>query len=335
MTYSKQNIDSFSKSFPCLPKKDIDYLFNYLTGNDPANTWDKHHEDYRHNEFQPYLFFNHCCYVPYEKYERKGNADYYGDALEYYRQSGIKREPINGVKGVHHMFRLPYVRFDLDFVYDGFHAIMNLVTNIIHNWKGERIYLTDYHKKTNTHFNLSIYNNENKTNRMFWFLNNDEKFRIESIINEILIPSGLSNEFQLTHPFTRSDQVRGIGKIQVLTVCMEMIVTIANFPNPYKKFYVWLSEDINSLLSPVFKSLDEIDKLYFRILEIMVLYQGLFPDTESKLINHQIICIVMHLKISGSLRNTWTIPGERALKTVKDFVPEGGKSFDLQTIRNY
>lgn len=335
MNYSKTSKDLFSKSFPCLSEdKDIDFLYNYLSGKDAVNTWEKYHEDYNHAEFQQYLFFNHCCYVPYEEYKRKCNVDYYEDALIYFSQEG-KKEPINGVKGVHHMFRLPYVRFDLDFVYDGFHAIMNLATNIIQNWKGERAYLNDYHLQTSTHFNLNIYKIDDKTQRMFWFLSNQERYTIESIINEILIPVGLSNEFQLTHLFTRTDQLRGIAKIQIVTVCMKMIVSIAKFPIPYKKFYVWLSEDINSLLSPVFKSLNDIDILYFRILEIMVLYQGLFPDTESKFINHQIICIIMHLKISGSLRNTWTIPGERALSTVKDFVPDGGRSFDLQTIKNY
>ncbi len=67
----------------------------------------------------------------------------------------------------------------------------------------------------------------------------------------------------------------------------------------------------------------------------MVIYQGLLPETESKFINHQLICLIKHMKICGSLRNVWTLSGERALSKIKKFIPEGGQSFDLQTITNY
>jgi len=170
---------------------------------------------------------------------------------------------------------------------------------------------------------------------MFWFINNKEKNVIDNIIQEILIPYGISNEFQLSYPFQRTDMLRGISKIQFITVCMKLIVTIKKFKTPYKKFFVWLSEDLNLLLSPIFYSDREVDELYLRLLEIMVLYQGLLPETESKFINHQIVCIIYHIKVGGSVRNLWTIPGERALSSIKKFIPEGGRSFDLQTILNY
>jgi hypothetical protein len=161
MDYNKLSESTFSKSFTCLTnEQDIKFLYSYLLGKDLNNTWDKYHNDYNHEEFKSFLFYNHCCYLPEEKYGRKTNADYYGNYIKFIENGG--KDPVNGVKGLHHLFRLPYVMFESDFTFDAFHAISNLCYNVILNWKGERNYLIDYHKQTNTHFNLFFHSEDEK-----------------------------------------------------------------------------------------------------------------------------------------------------------------------------
>jgi hypothetical protein len=154
------------------------------------------------------------------------------------------------------------------------------------------------------------------------------------------IPSGCSSQFQASFIFQQTGYLHGLGKIQTITVLMPLITTIlckdALYSDAaYWAFYNMLSSDMIDLMSPVFRSDFEIDELFHKILELIVVHEGLFPITESLICWHQLLDIVFHIKNMGPIRGWWEFVGERALSTIKKDVPHGGTSFDKVIIRLY
>jgi len=114
--------------------------------------WKLLHINYLFIAFKNDLWYHNCDYRPKQRFERKSNQEYVENGKE-----AIKRgEPYNGVKGVWAMAELPYVNIENQLCWGPFHSLMNVASNIIENWKGERIHsktkdIIDYCKLTGTH----------------------------------------------------------------------------------------------------------------------------------------------------------------------------------------
>ena len=67
--------------------------------------------------------------IPSRRYE-------YIDAYEMKKQFNKKEH--NGVKGLWHENILPNVDVETDLMWDPFHVLSNIASNIIQNWKSER-----------------------------------------------------------------------------------------------------------------------------------------------------------------------------------------------------
>jgi hypothetical protein len=96
-----------------------------------------------------------------------------------------------------------------------------------------------------------------------------------------------------------------------------------------------LYEDMNQVMSPVFKTEDDVTLLQNKILELIILGQGLFPPSEFRLIHHQLYCISKYIDIGGSIKNYWGISGERIMGVIRKCVPQGGSAFDYTAISKY
>jgi hypothetical protein len=139
--------------------------------------------------------------------------------------------------------------------------------------------------------------------------------------------------------FQQTGYLHGIGKIQVITVLMPLICTVleleaTNTNKAYLTFYMMLSSDINDILSPKFEDDAQIDTLYLRIVETLVVHEGLYPITETLIHWHQLMDIVQHIKKCGPLRCWWEFNGERSLADLKKEVPEGGASYDKTVMKS-
>jgi hypothetical protein len=114
--------------------------------------WKLHHIGYKFTAFQNDLWYHNCDYRPKQRFERKSNREYIENGNE-----AIKRnKPYNGVKGVWAMAELPYANIENQLCWGPFHSLMNVASNIIDNWKGERINsktidIINYCKLTGTH----------------------------------------------------------------------------------------------------------------------------------------------------------------------------------------
>jgi hypothetical protein len=89
----------------------------------------------------------------------------------------------------------------------------------------------------------------------------------------------------------------------MLTILMPLIMSYAaSMDIAYKKFFLMLSEDIITLLSPCFAVL-EIDDLHMKLIETMAIKEGLFPIYDTTLAaSHQLIDLPQYIKKFGIIK---------------------------------
>jgi len=142
--------------FHVCDNKNINHIAQYLYK--PKEKWKLHHINYKFIGFENDLWYHNCDYRPKQRFERKSNREYVENGNE-----AIKRnKPYNGVKGVWAMAELSYANIENQLCWGPFHSLMNVASNIIDNWKGERIHsktkdIIDYCKLTGTHPMLYAY----------------------------------------------------------------------------------------------------------------------------------------------------------------------------------
>jgi hypothetical protein len=308
------------------------YVQEFMKGLKGPSDWiwynDKVTSKFNYQQFSKCPMYAHCNYKDQIIYERTSTECYYN---LYSNGSTV-------VKDIWHLHRLKYVDLATDICWDPFHTIFNFMKAILLNWKKDRInkYPIDYCIDNNMHYYLYARTKPNKN--IPWLIDETSKDQIEACISEILIPSGLSNEFQFsnTEMFSQSGMLRSTSVIQIGTVLMKLILTIHPFPSKeYRYFYWMVYENLNQLMSPVFKTEKSIHNLQNKILELICLSQGLFPPSESRLIHHQLYCLSNYLITGGSITNFWSVSGERMMKALKICVPDGGAKFDYTTVKKY
>jgi hypothetical protein len=174
----------------------------------PSNNWVWYHTEHDYRIFKDDLHYHHSDYRPKVAYERKTNKQYLklGELARENCKNNPKLEKhskhVNGVKGTWAMAELDYVDIETDVCWGGMHALMNVATNMIENWKGERItksstHMIEYCRLTGTHPDLyrlfEVYVDKKKTKTKTvsvdyykWEISNDVQDKV--IPNKILKP---------------------------------------------------------------------------------------------------------------------------------------------------
>jgi hypothetical protein len=333
-----RDINIFKKEMCCLKNlNEVNTLFNFFSSND-FYLWYHGLDKFNYKAFNEKLWYNYCNYIEQTKYERKTTNEYYSN-YEYCIDN--KLEAYKGVKDIWHLYRLNYANVSTDLCWDPFHCVSNIIKSIVANWRDNRFdkYPIEYCKKNEMHNYLYVNNEHNIGKNCPWFINANTRNLVDSCIFEMLVPSGLSDDFQFKHTnlFAQFGHLRGTSVIQIGTVLMKLILTLvgSQFPEQYRLYYLMLYEDLNLFMSPVFKNKQSIEDLKNKVLELITLGQGLFPPSEFRLIHHQLYCISNHLEQGGSVKNFWAISGERIMGFIKNCVPIGGPAYDLTAIRKY
>lgn len=110
---------------------------------------------------------------------------------------------------------------------------------------------------------------------------------------------------------------------------------IAQIDGGIKCFLDIISSDLNDLLAPTFPDPSWFDALHIRVVETVGTNESAFPDSESTLLWHQLVHFAKHIPQMGPLAGWWCFSGERAMSSVKDFVPEGGQSMEKVVMNNF
>jgi hypothetical protein len=332
------------KPIKCCSLEEYNFLSNFFVSRN--KDFEFEHLKYFHPEdFENDLWFHHADFRTQTKHKRKTNQEY---KEAYEMKIKLNEKEYNGVKGYWHEHVLPNVNIETDLMWDPFHVLSNIASNILQNWKSERFSekITKYNKKINIFPGLN-YIEGNKVGKKvldtgskakYWFIDKSYFNELDAIINSLVIPSGFSDEFQCRNVFERSGFLNGSAKIQLLTVLMPLIMYHCKLKNiikiSYVKFFLCVCFDINSLMSPVFEN-QNIKELYKKVLELLCLHEGMFPITENKIIWHQLIDLPLHIPKCGTIKNWWAISGERSLHSIKQHLPKGGLNNEHTVMSRY
>jgi hypothetical protein len=161
--------------------------------------------------------------------------------------------------------------------------------------------------------------------------------KIDAWVNAIFVPTGFKNEFQVSHIFARSGQLRGVAKIDILRLLMDFItycIVEPSFPNEYKLWLKMFSYDINLLLSDRIPKAN-IDKIFHYLLESIILWESRLPPNETTIIVHELIHGPHFVTKMGPVRGWWAFASERGVGYMTKKVPQGGASFDYTAFKRY
>jgi hypothetical protein len=165
-----------------------------------------------------------------------------------------------------------------------------------------------------------------------WRITGSIQTFVQLCISCIVYPIGYS-EYNMgsTKLFSQMGHVKGVTMIDITKCLMDLIlfailIKNENYPRGYITYFSLLSSIYSKLLAPIVHH-DDVDSLYMKTVEFVTIQNGCFPPSESYFTYHQLVDLPHYIKHLGPLRNWWTLPGERALKTVKSYITDGGINY--------
>eukprot|EP00981_Chlorochromonas_danica_P014790 scaffold8843_cov303-Ochromonas_danica.AAC.2 len=272
----------------------------------------------------------------FKQHCRISNDQYIECGIEYLQklqQSNRKKklpEPVNGQYGLWHFAHLPYSDVERQLCWDPFHALKGLIAHLMANLRGKRIdkYPKDMCKLTQQcHVFLD---------NPAWVLKEKQLENLDAWMSAMIIPTGSRNEFDVANMVSNFFMKPGITQMKFIACIFPSLVLASSLQSNCRhrvtledyfiKFIILLSDVVCSLLSPVFEK-EKLDDFHKQVLEFISMHEGVFPESESQFIVHELADIPMFIKEFGPVRGWWTLFGERLLSTLKSLRPKGGRSF--------
>jgi hypothetical protein len=317
-----------------------EYLKQFNTGNKPipqSKTYIWNHPNYPFEHYLSSLWI--ACKDNREKiYERISNEKYLSrvnranENRKNEQQTKNKDFSFEGVHGSCVLSNLETFNF-LNFSWDFFHAISNVIKYFMELMNGERKINDNWRKVC---ILQKIFPKLHFTNpcRPDWTVPVNEQLLFDTALNSILIPSGVfmsKNDYALKYPFRHFSYLKGHDKLILLTVYFKFMVSFfEDMPKAYKNFFSQFSDDITDMLNPIITIADH-DKICAKLIETLALHDCLFPDSEKPFCLMQLLDIVYFLKRGGPIRSHWCLFGERALGKISNALPKGGSNY-LKTL---
>jgi hypothetical protein len=272
---------------------------------------------------------------------------------------------INGVKKPWIFALLVYSCIAENICYDPFHVLKNIVTYLFSMIFGRtkvRSSTVQFCNNTASHPTIMIKKEKKKKKkkgskqkqtiiidnnddpqqinvwRGIWQLSIPMLKKLEIYLQNVLIPSGSNSSLRLKASISSFGLVKGKELIEMCECSMDFICWSIQqiskreednkYPNEYLYFYCMLSSYISELLAPIILDAN-VDALYNKAVEIISVYEGIFPVSETKMIHHQLIDLPYYIKQFGPLRGWWTLPSERSIAQIKREMGsnKGGRNF--------
>ena len=126
--------------------------------------------------------------------------------------------------------------------------------------------------------------------------------------------------------FAATKYLKGIAIERLFVNYMHFFVFLARFPQPYADLLSMLSDCLCKLSEPLI-SRQEIESIYYRVIELLSVMEGMFPPSEAQFVRHEMAHLAKMIKAFGPLRNYRTLNTERFVEKVKDFHADGGTGF--------
>ncbi len=170
-----------------------------------------------------------------------------------------------------------------------------------------------------------------------WCLSAKERKRLESAHNSIMIPRGLDG-FRCKNILSATGNLVGHDKIQFLLAFMNFDLSFTDLPIEYRNMFAVISEVMADMYTPILSSNDSEENssqsIFNRVIEVLCLFEAMLPDADQQFTHHQLLDVAYCLRKFGPMRNWWAFAGERFMKIVKDYCPQGGLN-PVKTIYDY
>jgi hypothetical protein len=173
------------------------------------------------------------------------------------------------------------------------------------------------------------------TRNIPYLLPNEYQQRSDAFHNCIIIPKGTKDIFGSKNILTGSSNLKGNDKIQYVNVFINFDLLFTDLNPDYKAFCALTSSVVSDMLSPTIsnvnvhdnlRDMSSVDDLFDRVIEMISIFEGFFPDAVQNFTTHELVDIVKSIRQFGPLQSWWEYPGERFMKLVKDCCPAGGQN---------
>jgi hypothetical protein len=213
--------------------------------------------------------------------------------------------------------------------FDEMHRGANALRYFVGSMKGDRA-VADTHRKfsaaTGKHPSLKY----KKRLAEFQLLDREEKVA-DAVVNSMLISPLYKADFQLKYPFQQTGHLKSHGCFVMLMVYLPYVLSFTDLHENYQEFYARYAYDMHCYLNPCLDAETLRDEIIPSVYETRMCQEGLFPDSESVYIFHEIIDIIHQIEKYGHIRSLTCFFGERAMGLMKSFVSRGGVHY-LKTL---
>ena len=250
-----------------------------------------------------------------------------------YRKCAKKMDELNikcykGVKGnfFGHLSKL--IKIEMHVNVDPTHTISNIMKYYLKYWKGKRIEYNstsfiDLCRQTKCH--PCIYRKD-VFKTIPWIIKSKSQGLIDAIVNSILVPMGMREEFEVRSIFVYITMKKFNVLLDIICVLMPIIMIFSDLPLQYKAYFMMFSQAICKFTSPIVDK-SEINDLHNKIVEIAILHNGLFPQTEHYVQMPSLVLLAKHIRNAGIWKGWATIAGERFHQLVKNKIGRGGANY--------
>lgn len=162
--------------------------------------------------------------------------------------------------------------------------------------------------------------------------------KLDCYLQNVIFPIGVSTDIRLKALVRQFGLMKGNETINMCEsatdfICWSIqqasIQLNSNYPVEYLLFFCMFSRLVTDLLAPIVVD-DEIEQLYFRTVEVISIYEGMFPISEMKMVFHQLIDLPYFIRKFGPLRGIWAMHVERTISSLKNKGHKGGRTFYKQ-----
>jgi hypothetical protein len=318
-----------------------------------------YHENMTFEEIRDYAYFHHLDYRAYLEYKRVHQETY----MKYASEGKLS------FNAVWYFHLLVYPRIDYHICYDPMHDAKNISHSVIDNLFGDRVKAksASYCESIRTHPSLYqeladpstissciiedveefkqdgpkqykevIQESSLLKTKALYTVTKVEWIKADAFLNAIIRPSGYSRDYEVRFVFQRTGMMKTDMLLKWIINLVDFTMSaFPNMPEAYKNFHSRLSFDFSEMYSPVIISEEWIDQTFKLYNETLVNFECYYPEYESKLTWHHLLCDIQHMKNAGPFLLWWAFGGERGNSVVKDFVPVCGANPDKVFYNRY
>lgn len=348
------SLQHFKSSPICCSKDSRQAVISCLESKKRLSDYVWYHGDpYRIEHFKDVLYFNHFDFREYLEYLRVVHEDQLSKGAEALRIG----KPVDGVKGIWPFASIKSMKIEDTVGWDPFHTLMNnakAIFKLLFQVRKVNASTAEYCRNNRMFPHLcgsKVFGKEAKVKgngkaekgkpggkkepksvpapwAMYPFTDSVAE-RLSKYFACVYFPPNMKSDFEFAEVCPSPGVLKGMQIIRAVECSMDFISYIISivqpdFVKPYLHLFRMISSLFSHILSPVFLD-DDVEVLHYKTIELVQLRSGMFPPSESHIVEHQMVDLPMYIRKHGQVKNVWSLSYERIMSKHKGKVAKGGK----------